>query len=161
MTAVLALFAAGLAQAQEPAQKQAVNPQQKQALSPEQKAQKAAEGMAAKLFLSDADAAKFVPVYKAYKLEYKDVNEKFRREKGASKTDAQIEADIVRDFERSQAILDLRKAYFEKFKKVISLRQIREMYKIEKEKAEHQGQKPKGSKPDGPRPDGPRPGRVR
>lgn len=40
---------------------------------------------------------------------------------------------IRREFKKSQEILDLRVEYYEKFSKVLSARQICEMYKIERE----------------------------
>lgn len=102
---------------------------------PEKMAQFAAQKMAEELLLTDDAAADFIPVYKQYKKEFGEINAKYRpkkEEKPQARTDASIEAEIKANFDKSQEILDLRKAYYEKFSKVLSQRQIQQLYRIEK-----------------------------
>lgn len=123
------------------------NEQQKVKLTPEQRAQHSAEVMAGKLLLSDADAAKFIPVYKAYKMAMKEVNVKFRPAKRAEElkgtplTDKEIDAMIRNNFAKSKAILDLRQEYYEKFLKVLSVKQVKKIYDVEKEQADKAAQR--------------------
>lgn len=48
-------------------------------------------------------------------------------------TEDDIEAKIYADFEKSEKILSIRKAYYEKFRALLSPSQIQSMYDIEKE----------------------------
>jgi len=123
--------------------------QPQQERTPEEKMQNRAENMAAKLLLSDQDAAKFVPVYMEYLKDFKAVNEKYKpnRPKDADgqkvkMTDKDIEAQLRAQLAKSQEILDVRKAYLDKYLKVISARQVRELYKIEKEQQQQHMKKP-------------------
>lgn len=107
-----------------------------QRATPEERAERMARGMAEQLALSDDAAAKFIPVYKAFHMEQMAINKEYRPERkaeGESYSDAEVDAMIRKDFEKSQKILDLRKAYYEKFLGVISPKQIRAMYQKEKE----------------------------
>lgn len=99
--------------------------------SPEEMTEKMASIMAEKLLLSDETSAKFIPLYKEFNLAFFEVNKKYKKDHEL-KTDKEIDASIRADFSKSQEILDLRKAYYEKFLKVLSPRQIREMYRLEK-----------------------------
>jgi len=129
------------------AQEQPKEPQR----NPEEMIQKRADAMASKLLLSDADAAKFVPVYVNFQKEFMAINEKYRQErpkdengKAVKQTDKQVEESLRAQFAKSQEILDLRKTYFEKYLKVISPRQIRELYKLEQEQMHHHHQNHNG-----------------
>ena len=48
-------------------------------------------------------------------------------------TEDDIEAKIYADFEKSEKILSIRKAYYKKFRALLSPSQIQSMYDIEKE----------------------------
>lgn len=124
------LMAGAMAFAQTPG-----NNNQREKLTPEQKAEISARHMADELLLSDKDAADFIPVYAAYKMDVKAISAKYRieRKPSSEKTDAEIDAEIRSNFQKSQEILNNRIAYYEKFTKILSPRQIREMYKVEKE----------------------------
>lgn len=118
--------------------------QPKQQRSPEEMMQVKAENMASKLLLSDKDAEKFIPVYVNFLKSNKAINEKYRPNRPktadgqrAKQTDKDIEAQLRTQLAKSQEILDLRKAYLDKYLAVISARQVRELYKIEKEQ-QHQ-----------------------
>lgn len=134
LSAALLLLAGTMAFAQEQKAPAADHKQ----LTPEQRAEMKADRITEKLLLSDEAAAKFKPLYKTYTLETQAINKKYRPEihKGTPKTDAEIDSDIRKGFQKSQEILNLRIAYYEKFIKILSPRQVREMYRIEKEQAE-------------------------
>ena len=127
----------------------AQKPEGKQRVSPEMRAEKQARNMAAKILLSDEQTAQFVPIYKEYSLKMLEAYAKFRPEREmvrngekTPKTDSEIDADIRKEFQLSQEILNIRTGYYEKFLKILSPRQIREMYKEEKCNFEHRGGKP-------------------
>lgn len=111
---------------------------EKQELTPEQRAENKARIISDRLLLSDETAVKFVPLYKEYSLNIQAINKKYRpeRKRSSEKTDSEIDADIRKGFKKSQEILDNRIAFYEKFIKVLTPRQVREMYKIEKEQAQ-------------------------
>lgn len=107
-----------------------------QRATPEERAERMARGMAEQLALNDDAAAKFIPVYKAFHMDQMAINKEYRPERkaeGESYSDAEVDAMLRKDFEKSQKLLDLRKAYYEKFLGVISPKQIRAMYQKEKE----------------------------
>lgn len=104
--------------------------------TPEERAEKMARTVAEQLALNDDTAAKFIPVYKAFHMEQMAINKAYRPERkaeGESYSDAEVDAMLRKDFEKSQKLLDLRKAYYEKFLGVISPKQIRSLYQKEKE----------------------------
>lgn len=105
--------------------------------TPEQMAQFRAQKMAEALELDEATTEKFLPVYTLYLTESRELNKHARHEKSENLTDEQIEAQIKEGFEKSQKLLDLRVAYFEQFKQILDIRQIRRMYGIEKQMGEH------------------------
>lgn len=129
----LALIGTASAYAQEEGQQQ-----EKQRPTPEEMAERQASKMASELLLSDAEAAKFTPVFKAYKLEIRAVNDQYRpakrdeNMKGTPLSDDEVKARIEANFEKSQKILDIRKAYFQKFQKVLTIKQIKKLYDSEK-----------------------------
>ena len=101
--------------------------------------QKRSEMMAKQLMLDDATAAKFKTVYSQYLKDEMDcrqpkraVNKASNRQDTASKTDAEIEKDIMNRFEQSQKLLDLRKNYYSKFRDILTPRQILKVYDSER-----------------------------
>jgi len=117
--------------------------------SPEEMMHFRAENIATKLLLSDKDAAKFIPVYEEFLKAQKAINEKYRpefkkNEDGTREyqSDKDIEANLRAQLQKSQEILDLRKAYLDKYLTVISARQVRELYRIEQEQHQHMPGKP-------------------
>lgn len=111
---------------------------QDQKPTPEQRSEAKAYKIANELMLSDDSTQKFVPVYKAYKLELTAVNDKYRRSKrgeeakGKPLTDKEVDVIIRNDFAKSKEILDIRTTYYEKFLKVLTPKQIKKIYDIEK-----------------------------
>jgi hypothetical protein len=88
--------------------------------------------------LDDATAAKFRTVYSQYlkdKMACRDVKEKGPKgEKPdvSTMTDAQIEDMIQNQFTQSRKMLEVRENYYTKFRKILSPRQILQIYKSEK-----------------------------
>lgn len=130
---------------------------QKPEFTPEQKAEFKAQRLANSLLLSDETTQNFIPVYKAYKLELNAANEKYRpakrgeEMKGKSMTDKEVDAFIRNGFAKSKAILDIRIAYYDKFLKVLTPKQIKKMYEEEKHAADNAAHKrwEKRHNPDG------------
>lgn len=130
---------------------------QKQDFTPEQKAEFKAQRLANALLLNDEMTQKFVPVYKAYRLELNAANEKYRpakrgeEMKGQPMTDKEVDAFIRNGFAKSRAILDIRVAYYDKFLKVLTPKQIKKMYEEEKHAADNAVHKrwEKHNRPDG------------
>lgn len=139
---------------------------QKPERSPEQKAEFKARKIANTLLLSDDSTNKFVPIYKAYKLELNAINKKYRREKrsedqkGTPLSDDEVDTIIRNGFAKSKEILDVRVTYYEKFLKVLTPKQIKKMYDDEKNAADmavhHRWEKKHGGKDEcnGHRPQG-------
>lgn len=115
---------------------------QKQKPTPEQRAEFKAVKIANDLLLDDEVASKFVPVYKAYKLELNAVNDKYRHAKrseemkGKPLSDKEVDTFIRNGFAKSREILDIRCAYYEKFLKILTPKQIKKMYDMEKIEAD-------------------------
>lgn len=110
--------------------------------TPEQRAEFKANKIANELMLSDETTQKFVSVYKAYKLELNAVNDKYRRPKrteemkGKPLSDKEVDTFIRNGFAKSREILDVRSAYYEKFLKVLTPKQIMKIYDNEKREAD-------------------------
>ncbi len=132
--AIAVLLSVSLANAQ---------PQQdREQKTPEERIEMQAARVASELMLGDSQAEKFIPIYKAYRLDQKAINEKYRMPRraenlqGTPLSDSEVDAKIRNGFAKSQAILDSRIAYYEKFLKVISPKQIQRVYDMEKEHAD-------------------------
>lgn len=107
--------------------------------TPEQIADRQAANMANELMLSDKEAEAFIPVYKAYKMEIRSINQQYRPAKKSKEemaqplTDNEVKEQLEKNFEKSQKVLDARKAYYQKFLNVLSPKQIKKMYELEKQ----------------------------
>jgi Spy/CpxP family protein refolding chaperone len=110
-------------------------------LTDEQIVQKRTESMSRELMLDDETNAKFVPVYSQYLKDLMSCRPK-RPEMGKrdgqqpqaeQKTDAEIEKMIQDRFEQSQKILDIRKSYYSKFRKILTPKQILKIYDSERD----------------------------
>lgn len=92
-----------------------------------------AQRIADAIALDDATTAKFVPLYVEYneavRAEFKGSAPK--KEQGRM-SDAEVDARIRENFNKSRKILDLREAYYEKFLTILTPRQIQKMYEEEK-----------------------------
>jgi len=87
--------------------------------------------------LTTAQATTFWPLYNDYstkKKEYRSALKDLRKETGnLSTTDDKILANIKETFALRRREIDLEAEFFEKFKKVLSARQLAELYKAEQE----------------------------
>lgn len=95
----------------------------------------AAVKIAERIGVQESKQAEFVQIYQEFKKESAAVLSDKPTVTGNEEND--IEAKILSDFDKSEKILSLRKAYYKKFRSILSPSQIQAMYTIEKE------QKPK------------------
>lgn len=120
MTAVcFALLAGGMTFAQERGR----NPQRP--WNPE----KVAQRMADKLMLDDEKAAQFIPLYQEYMQKLGECRMRQQDVKAsASLSDQEIDEQILACFAAQEKRLDVQKAYYGKFKKVLTMRQVQQLY---------------------------------
>lgn len=111
---------------------------QRPKLTEEEIVAKRTDKMVQTLMLDDATAAKFRTVYSQYlkdKMACRDVKEKGpkgEKPNVSTMTDAQIEDMIQNQFTQSRKMLEVRENYYTKFRKILSPRQILQIYKSEK-----------------------------
>jgi hypothetical protein len=114
----------------------------KQHLSIEQIQQKQCNQMVQNLMLDDNTAAKFTPLYLQYlndMMQCRKMNYKKRTSNGTANsvmTDAEVEKNIENRFAQSRKILEIRENYYNKFRKILSPKQIMRMYQTEKKNAD-------------------------
>jgi len=107
--------------------------------------------MAEELALDEPTAEKFVPLYSAFKNEIHEVLAAAPKA-GKDASDAEIEASIKAKFQASRQVLDIREAYYDKFREILTPRQIQKLYKSEGRKvgAHNGGPGHGGGRPGGP-----------
>ena len=91
----------------------------------------AAVRIADRIGVQEPERSEFIQLYQAFKKESAAVLSVTPAATGD--TEGDIEAKIYSDFEKSEKILSLRKAYYEKFRAILSPSQIQAMYDAEKE----------------------------
>jgi len=91
----------------------------------------AAVRIADRIGVQEPVRSEFIQLYQAFKKESAAVMSV--RPSATGNTEDDIEAKIYLDFEKSENILSLRKAYYEKFRALLSPSQIQAMYDMEKE----------------------------
>lgn len=127
-----ALLCAPVAQAQ-PDNNQA-RPERPAPPTPEQRANKQAARIAKQLAFDDATTEKFTSTYTAYQTELQALRSgccSAKQKADSVRTDKEAEECIKAGFEREQKELDLRKDYYEKFRKFLTAKQIERVYAIE------------------------------
>lgn len=119
LTAVFALFIGSGIYAQTPGQ----------GVRKEWNSELIAKRKAAQLMLDDAAMTKFMPLYQEY-LEALKENRgtKESRQNKAQLTDEEMDKMMQDRFERQQKNLDIQKKYYDKFKKILTMRQVRMLY---------------------------------
>ena len=135
--------------------------------TPEEIAQFQAEMIADKLMLNDKDAAAFIPLYKEYRIAVMGVETKYAPAccKGgkcpSTMTDADVDKFFRDGFAKEQELLNLHIAYYDKFGKVLTPKQIKMIRDTEKACGEmkakgfgHGKCNPQGHKGDGKCPQG-------
>ena len=89
-----------------------------------------------KLSLTPAEAEKFWPIYNEYDSKKVDARKDFREDKKEQSkeveiSDAEIEKMLNQRIELKQTELNLEKEYLTKFKSVLSIKKVAELYKAE------------------------------
>ncbi|WP_125932470.1 hypothetical protein [Hymenobacter glacialis] len=86
--------------------------------------------------LTQDQAQKFWPLYNEFTDKRRDLNRNgrlLRRDVTDAMTDQQIRENYAQSFTKRQQELNLEKEYFEKFQKVISLRQVAQLFMAERD----------------------------
>ncbi|WP_426061701.1 hypothetical protein [Hymenobacter sp. B1770] len=86
--------------------------------------------------LTQGQAQKFWPVYNEFSTRRRELNRSsrmLRREISENMSDQQIRDNLNQSFNFRQQELNLEKEYFEKFQKVISLRQVAQLFVAERD----------------------------
>ena len=86
--------------------------------------------------LTQDQAQKFWPVYNEFSARRRELNRSsrlLRRDVTEGMSDQQIRENITQSFALRQQELNLEKEYFEKFQKVISLRQVAQLFVAERD----------------------------
>lgn len=91
----------------------------------------AAVRIADRIGVEEPARSEFIQLYQEFKKESAAVLTV--KPAATGNTEDDIEAKISADFEKSEKILSLRKAYYEKFRTILTPSQIQAMYDIEKE----------------------------
>ncbi|MDO7875734.1 hypothetical protein Q5H93_13400 [Hymenobacter sp. ASUV-10] len=89
-----------------------------------------------RISLTQEQAQKFWPIYNEFSARRRELNRNtrlLRRDITPDMTDAQIRDNITQSFTGRQQELNLEKEYFEKFQKVISLRQVAQLLNAERD----------------------------
>jgi Spy/CpxP family protein refolding chaperone len=87
-----------------------------------------------RLNLTEAEAQQFWPIFNDYTQKVQQIRAGVKAEKPLDEmADADIEKIILADFDRDARELDLKKEYFQKLKKVISVRKIGKLYRAERD----------------------------
>ena len=88
-----------------------------------------AKRMAGRLMLDDEVSAKFIPLYQEYmqKLAECRVQQKPGESKG-EQTDAAIDEQIKARFVAQEKRLEVQKDYYDKFKEVLTMRQVKQIF---------------------------------
>lgn len=109
------------------------------------------EFISTKLSLTPSEAEKFWPVYNEFNEKIKVLEQKRRKalkaSEGKKMTDAEVNALIKMTFDTDQGIIDLKRDYDIRFKKVLPVQKVGLLYKAEQEFRHELLQKMKGAGP--------------
>lgn len=107
----------------------------KQKPTSEQKATRIANTLA----LDDKTTAEFNSIYVQWLADKKALKQQYfpdgKKNRQTPQTEAETEQELQQDFKLKKAVLNLREEYYEKFRKVLTAKQVKRMYEIEKHKA--------------------------
>lgn len=104
----------------------------KQKLTPEQRIERQAENLSRRMLLDDATKAKFVPLYQEYMKEMQSVcplQNNAQKKTKAELTDKELEERMEQCFDARQKRLDVEKKYYKKFKSVLNIRQLDQVFR--------------------------------
>jgi hypothetical protein len=80
------------------------------------------------------ESAEFWPVYNQLQKDRKEIIRKYKsKQRIENMTDAELEKQMMSSFKKDQELLGLEKIYFEKLKKVLSIRKIATLHVAERE----------------------------
>ncbi|WP_375560573.1 hypothetical protein ACE193_23230 [Bernardetia sp. OM2101] len=87
------------------------------------------------LNLSSEEAAKFFPIYNEYSTKRESIKKQLKqnRREGRNLTGTKLETSFKQSFELREQELALDKLYFEKFKTVVPVEKIMELYRTERQ----------------------------
>ena len=124
----------------------------RQRMTREQLAEIQAKHIAKELSMDEATTEKFVETYCQFQTELWALNPKPQQEPQKEMTDEEIKQQIEQEFDHSQKILDLRKKYYQTYSGFLTPKQIRGVYRQERQMmnrlTRHEGMRPG----EGPRP---------
>jgi hypothetical protein len=87
-----------------------------------------------RLSLTETEAQQFWPIFNEYTEKLQQIRKQVKPEKAFDElADADVEKMITTQFDREGRELDLKKEYYVKLKKVISVRQIAKLYRADKD----------------------------
>lgn len=90
--------------------------------------------MTQRLSLTETEAQQFWPIYNDYTQKLQQIRKQPKLEKPVDELDnVEVEKMILGQFDRQARELDLKKAYFQKLKTVISVKKIAKLYRAEKD----------------------------
>ncbi|MCB0641635.1 MAG: hypothetical protein KDC44_08345 [Phaeodactylibacter sp.] len=85
------------------------------------------------LSLTPEESQDFWPLYNAYRDEQEALNDSYKPQKSwDAMTDAEVEAQIFRNFEKEEQLVALKKSYYFKMKEVIPVRKIAKLNMAER-----------------------------
>lgn len=91
------------------------------------------------LMLDDKTQAKFIPVYQKYQKDMKACCKPQVKKKNAEMTDAEIANEIEHQFKQGRKIIDVKEKYYKEFKKILTMKQIQKIYRLERMNMRHIG----------------------
>ena len=91
------------------------------------------------LMLDDETANKFMPIYKDYQKEMNECRLPRMKKRGTEMTDDEIAQEIESQFEQGRKVIDVKEKYYKKFKKILTMKQIRKIYSLERSNMRHLG----------------------
>lgn len=143
-------------QAQNPARRQRADRPQP---TVEERQTRQRDRIVRELALDDATAARFADLYRQYQEEMRAALPAPPRQKPAdattadksrkvkpNPTDEEVDKAIRQRFARQRTLLDIREKYYDKFREILSPKQVQKMYTLEKKNAP-QGRRPGALRP--------------
>lgn len=92
------------------------------------------------LMLDDQTAAKFTPVYQDYQNEMEACRlPRVKKQRGVEMTDDEIAQEIEQQFTQGRKLIDVKEKYYKEFKKILTMKQIRKIYSLERFNMRHVG----------------------
>jgi len=103
--------------------------------TPEQMAERKANIIASQLAFDEATTSKFVATYTEYQKEVDAIRKSAPKpsQPDSLRSDEETEQHIKAGFDNQQKMLDLSRAYYEKYRKFLSPKQIERVYSLERE----------------------------